>query len=86
MMPVTSALAEVSPPVVTRQDTGIDLLPTGASLKPPSLVCDKCGIVQSSGERSCCSPGGSWHKQCGDAGDINFEHSWLEGIEACFRK
>jgi len=46
-------------------------------------VCPKCGTKKDSGKPSCCVPGGSWFKKCGNAGDSNFEHTWLEGIQAC---
>ena len=45
--------------------------------------CAKCGIIEKSGKRSCCARGGAWFKKCGDAGDTKFDHSWIEGIEAC---
>ena len=50
----------------------------------PSEVCSKCANIKNSGGRSCCSPGGSWFTQCGDAGDPNFDHTWSEGILACY--
>ena len=46
-------------------------------------VCRKCGIIKQSGKLSCCARGGAWFKKCGDAGDSNFEHTWVEGIQAC---
>ena len=45
--------------------------------------CAKCGIIKKSGKRSCCARGGSWFKNCGDAGDIKFDHTWAGGAEAC---
>ena len=45
--------------------------------------CPKCGTVKKSGKRSCCARGGSWFNKCGDAGDTNFDHTWVEGIRAC---
>ena len=52
---------------------------------PPSVpsVCPKCGMKKKSGKRSCCFSGGAWFKKCGEAGDANFDHSWMEGIRAC---
>merc|ERR1712230_111276 len=44
-------------------------------------VCSKCGTNTKSGKLSCCAPGGSWFKQCGNS--ENSEHTWLEGIQAC---
>ena len=45
--------------------------------------CSKCGITRKSGERSCCARGGTWFKNCGDADDKQFDHTWAEGIQAC---
>ena len=45
--------------------------------------CLKCGIIKKSGKRSCCARGGAWFKNCGDADDTKFDHTWAEGIEAC---
>ena len=45
--------------------------------------CVKCGTTKKSGKRSCCAPGGAWYKNCGDAGDMKFDHTWAEGIQAC---
>jgi len=36
-----------------------------------------------SGKISCCHHGGSWHKNCGNADDPNFDHTWTEGLRAC---
>ena len=49
---------------------------------PPS-VCPKCGIKKKSGKPSCCFSGGAWFKNCGDASDPNFDHTWMEGARAC---
>ena len=48
-----------------------------------SSACSKCGTIKQSGIRSCCAPGGAWSKNCGDPGDSNFDHTWLEGLQAC---
>ena len=48
-----------------------------------SRACLKCGATKKSGKRSCCAPGGAWFKNCGDAGDIKFDHTWTEGVQAC---
>ena len=48
-----------------------------------SLACSKCGTTKKSGRSSCCARGGAWFKNCGDAGDTKFDHSWTEGIQAC---
>ena len=54
--------------------------------KTISPVCTKCGILKKSGKHSCCAGGGAWFKNCGDAGDSNFGHTWVEGIQACKSK
>ena len=51
-----------------------------------STKCPKCGLSKKSGKRSCCSRGGAWFNKCGDAGDSRFEHTWVEGIQACQSK
>ena len=48
-----------------------------------SSICPKCGEMKKSGRGSCCARGGAWFKNCGDAGDTQFDHSWSEGIQAC---
>ena len=48
-----------------------------------SVICPNCSTFTKSGKLSCCAPGGSWYKNCGGAGGRNFDHSWLEGVEAC---
>ena len=48
-----------------------------------SPLCLKCGNIKKSGKRSCCARGGAWFKNCGDAGNAEFEHTWIEGIQAC---
>ena len=48
--------------------------------------CSKCGILKKSGKLSCCARGGVWFKNCGDAGDSNFDHTWVEGMQACDSK
>ena len=48
-----------------------------------SPLCPKCGTIKESGKRSCCARGGAWFKNCGDAGDAQFDHTWAEGIQAC---
>ena len=47
------------------------------------IKCPKCVINEGSGKRSCCARGGAWFKNCGDAGDAHFDHTWAEGIQAC---
>ena len=46
-------------------------------------MCTKCSTFKKSGKRSCCALGGAWFKNCGDAGDRHFGHTWSEGIQAC---
>ena len=45
--------------------------------------CPKCSTIKKSGKHSCCARGGAWFKNCGDADDTQFDHTWAEGIEAC---
>ena len=47
--------------------------------------CVKCGVAKKSRVLSCCARGGAWFKNCGGAGDTQFDHTWLEGIQACKR-
>ena len=44
--------------------------------------CPKCATNKAS-KPSCCARGGAWFKKCGDVGDIHFDHTWAEGIQAC---
>ena len=48
-----------------------------------SPTCSKCGTAKRSGKRSCCARGGAWFKNCGDVGKTQFDHTWVEGIQAC---
>ena len=48
-----------------------------------SKECPKCGTVKKFGKASCCARGGAWFQKCGDAADTNFDHTWVEGIQAC---
>ena len=48
-----------------------------------SSTCSKCGTIKKSGKSSCCAPGGAWFKKCGDAGDSDFDYTWMDGIKAC---
>jgi len=52
---------------------------------PPSRtnICSECAILKKSGKSSCCAPGGSWYNNCGNVGDRSFDHTWVEGIQAC---
>ena len=45
-------------------------------------TCSTCGAYNN-GKISCCAPGGSWNKKCGNPGDLNFEYTWSQGIQAC---
>ena len=45
--------------------------------------CVRCGTIKKSGKHSCCARGGAWFKECGDAGDTKFDHTWAEGVQAC---
>ena len=59
---------------------------TSKSKVNSSEGCSKCGIVKQSGKLSCCARGGAWFKKCGDFGDSNFDHTWVDGIQACKSK
>ena len=48
---------------------------------PP--VCHKCGIIEKSGQNSCCGRGGSWFRNCGGLGNAKPDHTWYEGVQAC---
>ena len=48
-----------------------------------SNECVKCGSALKSGTLNCCARGGAWFKNCGDVGETQFEHTWVEGIQAC---
>ena len=65
------------PPSDASTATGVSMLSSNG--------CSKCGITKKSGKRSCCARGGSWFNNCGDAGDMQFDHTWAEGIQACKR-
>ena len=54
-----------------------------AKLTKASPRCAKCVTTNKSGRQSCCARGGAWFKNCGDAGDMKFNHTWAEGIQAC---
>lgn len=47
--------------------------------------CRKCGLDRNS-QFSCCGEGGSWAGKCGFPGDINFKHTWGDGLVVCSRK
>merc|ERR1719182_1195250 len=49
----------------------------------PSTTCPMCGTNAKSGKRSCCIRGGAWFKKCGSTGDTKFEHTWVDGVQAC---
>ena len=51
-----------------------------------ALRCPKCGAAKKSGKLSCCARGGAWFKNCGDVGDMKFDHTWAEGFQACKSK
>ena len=78
----------VSPPVFI-----FDQYPTSKTLTPIATgettaavdgkVCPKCGINKKSGKRSCCAAGGAWASNCGETGNTDFDHTWLEGRQAC---
>ena len=47
-----------------------------------TAACSQCGAMNN-GKPSCCGIGGEWRGQCGESGDTNFPHTWIEGIKAC---
>ena len=59
------------------------LTPGSESAAKNNDACPKCGAVTKSGKLSCCARGGSWFKNCGDAGDTQFDHTWTEGFQTC---
>ena len=62
----------------------LKLMPaTRSTTVEPRPACPKCSIIKRTGTLSCCPQGGAWFKKCGDFGDSNFDHTWVEGIEAC---
>ena len=54
-----------------------------SAVSSTSNACPKCGTTKASGKRSCCARGGAWFKNCGGAGDSQFDHTWAEGMQAC---
>ena len=56
---------------------------TAAAIMTITAICTQCGITKKSGEMSCCGRGGSWFGNCGSTGDIDFDHTWHEGLQAC---
>ena len=58
---------------------------TTASLSATSSTseCPACAAIKKSGKLSCCARGGAWFKKCGNDGDAHFDHTWVDGIEAC---
>ena len=45
-------------------------------------MCARCA-TNKAGKRSCCARGGAWFKKCGDVGGTQFDHTWVEGMQAC---
>ena len=68
----------LTPPHISTEVSAITSLPTASR-----SGCPKCGTIKKSAKRSCCARGGAWFKNCGDAGDPRFDHTWTEGIQAC---
>merc|ERR1712066_1118616 len=65
---------------------GIQACATQTALKPVTTtvtpVCPTCA-TNKKGTATCCTKGGSWYQNCGDAGDANFDYTWTQGFEAC---
>ena len=49
---------------------------------PVGRGCPKCGTIKGSKKLSCCAPGGSWVKKCGNDAK-KFDHTWAEGLKIC---
>ena len=47
-----------------------------------SSGCRKCA-ANKAGKFTCCARGGAWFKKCGDVGETKFDHTWIEGVQAC---
>ena len=45
--------------------------------------CSQCAHLKQSGKPSCCAPGGAWYNNCGNAGDLDVRHTWVDGMQAC---
>ena len=52
-------------------------------MKPAIAACSKCGTMEDTGLPSCCAFGGDWYRNCGDPGDANVDHTWIEGLDTC---
>ena len=63
-------------------DTPTDSLATNPALATRK-TCPKCGTLKKTTRLSCCARGGAWFERCGDTSDIKFDHTWVEGIQAC---
>ena len=50
---------------------------------PGHHACPKCGTIKKSGKKSCCAPGGSWFKNCGNPGDKKVQYTWSAGMKVC---
>ena len=52
------------------------------SLPLKTATCPLC--TKSKKSLSCCAKRAAWFGKCGNDGDPNIEHTWNEGIEACY--
>ena len=77
----TLATRKVNPLMSITVGTETSSVTTEPITTATGRVCPKCGTKNNSGKLSCCTPGGSWFKKCGNS--ENSEHTWLEGIQAC---
>ena len=57
--------------------------PCGIAAASHFRRCGQCGTIAKSGGNSCCGRGGSWFRNCGNAGSAKLDHTWYEGIQAC---
>ena len=91
MQVILSAVTSEAVPTVTSSNCcyftvpiPTDALKTTTSVSAVSgKRCPKCATSKKSGKRSCCGPGGSWFKNCGDEKGSKFDHTWSEGTRAC---
>ena len=65
----------------TKSPVSVDATPTMTN-----VTCPICGNMKKSGKRNCCARGGAWFKKCGDIGEKKFDHTWIQGIQACISR
>ena len=80
LLPSRCDINPCSKPVQSGTKTPPLAIPTSTTV---ISTCSKCGSTKKSSKRSCCARGGAWFKNCGDAGNPKFDHTWAEGLRAC---